>query len=418
MDKSLQLAWRNLWRNWRRTGIALTAIVLGLLLLLFFDGLYGGLDDTMYGNAVRLYGGNIQIHAPGYRVKANRLPLLPLDNADEVVQAIADFAARADPDLPHVVAAGGRIQTGGLIASREGSYPVVITGIEPAVEASFSLQAEHVTAGRFLQPGDGDVVLVGEALARRLEAGIGDRVTLLGKGKHATMRQRTMTIIGIYSLGVAQAEQSAVFISLAEAQSLYDLHDQVTEVAVTLDRIGGETAVITALRAALPAYEVDSWATLEPGVRRAMQTEESYMQGFAVIILFIAAIGILNLMLMAVFERTREMGVLAALGMKRRRLMGLFVLEGAFIGLVGAVIGALLGTALIWAINRAGGIDISAMGDMGEFSALMGDRLYPAVETPQILLRMVTVVFIAFAASLYPAWLAARREPAEALRHV
>src|SRR4029078_12627514 len=107
MRKSITLAWRNMWRNWRRTAIALVAIVLGLILLLFFDGLIKGSDQAILGNAVRLCGGNLQVHAPGFRAKANRLPLLPLEDADAVIQA-----ARA---TPNVLAASKRILTDGLL---------------------------------------------------------------------------------------------------------------------------------------------------------------------------------------------------------------------------------------------------------------------------------------------------------------
>ena len=144
---AVKLAWRNMWRNWRRTAIALVAIVLGLILLLFMDGLIQGSDQAIFGNAVRLYGGNVQIHAPGFREKANRLPLLPLDDADAVVDA-----ARAQPQVRY---AAQRINTGGMISSREGAYSVAITGIDPDVEALHSIQAENVVAGRFLLAEDG-----------------------------------------------------------------------------------------------------------------------------------------------------------------------------------------------------------------------------------------------------------------------
>ena len=124
MGKSFKMAWRNMWRNWRRTTIALVAIVLGLILLLFLDGMIKGSDQAIFGNAVRLYGGNVQVHAPGYRDKANRMPLLPLDDADAVVAA-----AEAQPE---VVAAAKRINTGGLVSTRAGAFPVEITAIEPA----------------------------------------------------------------------------------------------------------------------------------------------------------------------------------------------------------------------------------------------------------------------------------------------
>jgi ABC-type lipoprotein release transport system permease subunit len=146
MKKYIKMAWRNMWRNWRRTMIATIAIVLGLILLIFMSALIEGSDQAMFGNAVRLYGGNIQIHAPGFRVKANRLPMIPLESADEVVQvALAQ---------PQVIVASKRINTGGMVSDREGTYPVTITGIQPAVEAPTSLVAENVTQGRFLQDDD------------------------------------------------------------------------------------------------------------------------------------------------------------------------------------------------------------------------------------------------------------------------
>ncbi|HMN31068.1 MAG TPA: hypothetical protein PKE45_23135, partial [Caldilineaceae bacterium] len=227
---TLKMAWRNMWRNWRRTAIALVAIVLGLILLLFADGLIKGSDQAIFGNAVRLYGGNIQIHAPGFREKARRLPLLALENPDALLETI-----RAQPQ---VKLASKRINTGGMISSREGAFAVAITAIEPAVEAANSLQAENIVAGRFLLPEDGDAVVIGQGLADLLHVRVGDRVTLLGRGAHEQMRQRTMTIVGIYSLGIAEAEKISALITLPEAQTLYNLRGQATEITIVLQQVG------------------------------------------------------------------------------------------------------------------------------------------------------------------------------------
>ena len=134
-------------------------------------------------------------------------------------------------------------------------------------------------------------------------------------------------------------------------------------------------------------------------------------------VLIIAGIGILNLMLMAVFERTREMGVLAALGMKGRQIMGLFLLEGVFIGIIGAIIGCSLGALLLGWVGQVG-INLSGASGMGEVMALLGDRLYPSITLSDLLSRSVLVMVIAAIASLYPAWQASRQEPAQALHHV
>ena len=409
MPKLLTLAWRNMWRNWRRTAIALIAIVLGLILLLFMQGMIKGSDQAIYGNAVRLYGGNIQVHAPGFLVKANRLPLLPIDDADKVVEI-----ASAQPD---VTLAAKRINTGGIVSSRDTAAPVAIAAIQPSVEAANSIQADNITEGRFLQDGEGDAVVIGRGLADMLNAKVGDRVTLLGKSRSETMRQRSMTIVGIYDLGMREAEKGTVFVTLAEAQSLYNLRNEATAVNVSLQKVGEEEKVVSELQAQLPNHEVNSWDSLRPELRQTMETKAISVTIFGLVVLLIASIGILNLMLMAVFERTREMGVLAALGMKGRQLMTLFLLEGALIGTVGAVIGCTLGWLLVSLIGQQG-FNLSYGQGMGDITALLGDRIYPTVSLGDVVSRGVMVVVIAALASLYPAWQASQKEPAVALHHV
>ena len=409
MKKYIKMAWRNMWRNWRRTMIATIAIVLGLILLIFMNTLIKGSDQALFGNAVRLYGGNIMVHAPGFRIKANRLPMLPLENADEIVQvALAQ---------PQVVAASKRINTGGMVSDREGTYPVTISGIQPTVEAPISLVAENVTQGRFLRDDDEGAIIVGKGLADLLDISVDDRVTLIGRRQNEAMRQHSMTIIGIYDLGLPEAEKGMVFINLPDAQSLYNLRDQETEVAISLQSVGQEKALVAKLQADLPDYEIDSWETLRPELRQTMDIKAIFTSIFGFIVLLIASIGILNLMLMAVFERTREMGVMAALGMKGRQLMGLFLLEGILIGFVGAVIGCILGWALVLAVGQVG-IDFSFASQTGELTALMGSRIYPSISAINIIGYGIAVLVIAGLASLYPALQASRKEPAEALHHV
>lgn len=407
MGKLLKMAWRNIWRNWRRTMIAVIAIALGLALLLFFDGMMGGGEQAIYGNTVKLLGGNVQGHAPGYRERAKRLPLYPLADAQAIVQAAAS--------QPQVIAVSRRIKTGGMVSSREGTFPVVIIGIEPEKEAPVSLIAGKVVQGSYLAASDQDLLLIGQALAKKLEVTVGDRVALVGRATHEQMRQRTMTIVGIYDLGIPDIEKRMVYVSLAEAQSLFDLRDQATEVVVSLRSVGQEGPVVTALQAALPGYEVDAWDTLNPESKQTMEMNKQIMGMFGMIILLIAGVGILNLMLMAVFERTREIGLLAAMGVKQWEIMVLFLLEGMLIGSVGAVIGTALGGAVIAYYGRVG---MEWATEYSEMAALLGGRIYFHVGTDLLLARGLTVAIIAALASIYPAWQASRREPAEALHYV
>lgn len=409
MSKFIQLAWRNMWRNWRRTSIALVAIALGLVLLILMDSLLHGSDQAIFGNAVRLYGGNIQIHSPGFREKNNRSPLLPISDSEEVLNTV-----RAHPE---VVTTAQRINTLGIVSSHGGSYPVIISAIEPSIEALHSIQAEHISQGRFLLDEDEDAVLIGKGLADLLDMNVGDHMNLVGKKRQGDMHQRSMVIVGIYDLGMAEAEKRMVFIPLIEAQTLYNLRDQITEISLSLQSIEQENTVMNALKASLPNYEIDSWQTLKPELKQTIQTKMAYTSILGIVVVLIASIGILNLILMAVFERTREMGVLAALGLKNWQIMGLFLLEGTFIGIVGAIAGCIVGSFLTFLIGQVG-IDLSYASGMGELTALLGSRLYPSLTITDVINRGITVSIIATLASLYPAWQASGKEPAEVLHHL
>jgi ABC-type lipoprotein release transport system permease subunit len=409
MGMFLKLAWRNLWRNWRRTVIAVIAISLGLAMLLFFDGILGGSTQAMYGNLVKLQGGNIKIHAPGYKEKASRLPLLPLADAEAVVQTALG--------QPNVIAASRRIVTGGMLGSRAGTFPLTIYGIEPELEAPVGLMASKVSSGRYLTAADEDQVFIGQGLAKQLEVGVGDRVTLTGRATHEQMRSRTMTVVGIYDLGFAEMEKGMVYVSLAEAQALFDLRDLATEVVVSMPTVGKEQPVINALRSALPGYEVDSWITAEAAMQQTLGTKDQVMGLFGLVTLMVAGVGILNLMLMAVFERTREIGVLGALGLKRGETMLLFLLEGLLIGILGVLAGGALGGLIVAYFGRVG-MYFGNFGDYSPMVALLGDRVYFDVGLVRVLNRCLTVLAIATLAALYPAWQASRQEPAEALHHV
>jgi len=409
MRLSLRLAWRNIWRHRRRTFIVVLAMAMGLAMMMLYDGLVAGFNQAIYGNAIKVLGGNIQVHAAGYREKADQTPLLPLADDQAVVEA-----ALAQPAI---LAATRRIHTGGLASSREGAFAVGITGIEPEKEVDVNLAAQHVVAGRYLTADDADVIFIGKGLADALDVQVGDRITLTGRSTHEQMARRTMTVAGIYDLGMPDIEKRTIYMSLGEAQSLYDLTGRSTEVAIVLKQLGQEGAVIAALKPGLAGYEIDSWETNFPELQQALGTKGGVMNIFSVIILVIAGIGILNLLLMAVYERTREIGLLGALGMKPRQISLLFILEGTMIGLVGVAAGialGLLGNGLLMKV----GIDYSQFSNVTSYMALMGGRVYPDWGVDKLLWRALTVAIISALAAFYPAREAAQREPAEALHYV
>ncbi|OGO28610.1 MAG: hypothetical protein A2Z16_07745 [Chloroflexi bacterium RBG_16_54_18] len=404
-----RLAWRNLWRHKRRTIIVAVAMALGLGLMMFYDGLIAGFDQAIYGNAIKVLGGNIQIHAEGYNTELGQNPLLPLPDDQAVV-----LAALSEP---LVESATRRIITGGLLTSPEGAFGVNIIGIEPEKELGVNLAAQHIATGRYLSQDDGDMIFIGQGLAEAMDVGVGDRITMVGRSTHDQMRQRTMTVAGMYDLGMPEYEKGTVYVSLGEAQSLFDLAGQSTEVAVVLKQLGTEPKVISALEPLLPGYEIDTWRNNYPELLAAITTKNGVMNIFGVIILLIAGIGILNLLLMAVYERTREIGLLGAMGLKPRQISILFILEGTLMGLVGVAAGIAFGL-FINGLIRLVGLDFSAMTSATEYMALISGRIYPTWGLEKLLGRALTVAIIAALAALIPASEAARREPAEALHHV
>ncbi|HEX2697587.1 MAG TPA: FtsX-like permease family protein [Anaerolineales bacterium] len=409
MQLYLRLAWRNIWRHRRRTVIIVLAMGFSLALMMWYDGMIDGFNQAIYGNAIRVLGGNIQIHAAGYREKIDSNPLLPLVDASTVIQAASS--------QPNVIAATPRIITSGLATSPEGAFAVSIIGIDPDAEKPVSLIADHISAGNWLTASDQDSILVGKALADAMGIQIGDRVTLVGSDIHKQNRQRTMVVTGIYSIGIAATEKNNAYITLAEAQNLYGLPNQVTEVDLTLKKLGQEPSVIAALTPALPGYEVESWDKNYPDLKNAIDRKGAVMNVFGVIIIAIAGIGILNLLLMAVYERTREIGLLGAMGLKPRQIATLFILEGTMIGVVGVVAGVVLGLALNGSLGVVG-LDYSAFSSISDYMALVTTRVYPTLGLNNLFARAVTVIIISTLAAWIPASEAARREPAQALHHV
>jgi ABC-type lipoprotein release transport system permease subunit len=261
------------------------------------------------------------------------------------------------------------------------------------------------------------MALIGKGLADAMDLKVGDRFTLAGRATHEQMRQRTMTVVGIYDIGMTEIEKQTVYLSLNEAETLYGLPGKATEVMVTLKDIGHEAPVIAALKSSLTGVEVTSWQTNFPELQATIGTKGAVMTIFGIIILAIAGIGILNLLLMAVYERTREIGLLGAMGLRPRQISLLFLLEGTMMGLAGAVVGIGVGLVAMLILSRVG-FDYSAFSSLTSYTALISGKVYPSLGLEQLPMRTLTVLIISALAAVIPAREAAQREPAEALHFV
>jgi len=379
--------------------------------LVMYDGMIVGFETAVYGNAIKLSGGNVQVRAKGYEASYSPNPMLPMGNGLDAVKAAEG--------LPNVEAVLRHANTGGFVSNREGIFPVGIYGIEPEKESTVNpiFQDEFLLDGRMLSPEDEDVVFIGKGLADAMNIGVGDRIMMSGKSAHEEMRQRTMTVVGIYDINLASFERQGLYISLNEAQRLYDLGDNVTEVIIYADVTGKETPIVNALKASLSGYEITTWRTAIPELSATVEMKNAVMTAFSIVILGIASIGLFNILLMAIYERTQEIGLLAAIGLKPRQISLLFLFEGIMIGLVGAVVGTIMGY-LITSVIGIFGINYGAFVNLVDYMALMGSHIYPAFDLELTLQRAGLLAVISALAALYPAIEASRREPADALHHV
>jgi ABC-type lipoprotein release transport system permease subunit len=387
------------------------AMAMMMSFLIMYDSMILGFETAVYGNAIKLSGGNIQVRAIGYEDSYSANPMLPMGDGLDAVQA-----AEAQPG---VTSALRHANTGGLVTNREGVFPVGIYGIEPEKEKPVNpvMQDEFLVAGRFLQADDEDAIFIGKGLADAMGIGVGDRIPLSGKNTNEEMSKRTMTVIGIYDINLPSLERQVVYVSLKAAQDIYGLGNNITEVILFTEVTGKEDPIVEALDASLSGYEVTTWRSAIPELSSTVEMKNAVMTGFSAVILGIAAIGIFNILLMAIYERTKEIGLLGAIGLKPREITVLFLLEGIMIGLVGAAFGAILGF-LITSVLGIFGLNYGFAVDMVDYMALMGTHIYPAFDLNLTLQRAGMVALISSIAALYPALEASRREPADALHHV
>ena len=402
MTSMLRFAWRNVFRNPRRTGIVITAVAVGIGGTLFSVAIFSGMMQQMVENAIQTDLGHLQIHARGYDADP-AIGLLLGEGGREEIDALAGD--------PAVRAFAPRIRGEGLVTSPSASVGVRVLGIDPRRERSLSLVAGSLVEGRYLEVPRR--ALLGEGLARRLAVEVGDKIVISAQDLSGDMTGEAVRVGGIFRTPLAALDRATLFLSLEEAASLFGLGSAISEVVV----LGGARDEIPALQArvlaALPEREVRRWDELQPLLRYMLDTMDQMAWGLYLTIFIAMSFGIANVLLMAIFERIREIGILLALGLSRSRLVFMVVSESIFVTLVGLGIG--FGLAGLCLVLLSGGIDLSAFSEgMAAFG--MGTRIVPALGIQDLTIPTVVALITALLASAWPALRAVRLRPAEAVR--
>ena len=403
LGKLWTIAFRDLGRNRRRSLLSLIAVALGLALLIVWNGLIAGMLEDSLQNNIRLNTGHLQVRNDAYEEDTLSLQWQDLLEDPDVLSAHVS-------ELDEVRAAAPVLWASGILNTVEESTGLRVHGIDTTSPVHAPIR-ESVVAGSFLEPDDRGSILMGQRLADSLGLGVGQNVSLAIVNADGQPSQAVFTVRGLFSTGIPSYDEGTIFLPLARAQSFARVAERASTIVVLLDRQSDADRVASVLES--PGLAVLTWEDLNEFFLQTVQTAMAFYILLDVIVILVVAVVIANTLLMAVFERIREMGILAALGMKGRQIMLMFLLEAATLGLLGIAIGIALGCAGVAYLSR-NGIEIgevaTAAGNMA-LGTTMRARFEPGIITA----LSISTLIIILLASLYPAWYAARQEPVEAL---
>ena len=414
----LQLAWRNLWRNRRRTFITMAAIAFGYAMLLFVACLMAGLRWQMIQNGTCLVMSQIQIHAPGYYPNRSLQKTLGGRKGTDVSALLA--AVSADR---RVSAVAPRVYGYALLSAAHRSAGVELMGVVPDQEPKITTLNTQIAKGSYLTARVPKGVVIGDKLASTIGIELNSQIVLLTQAADGSMGNDVYTVVGILHTGLDAVDRGLVLMTLSSLQDLLHLAPaRIHEVGIKLNNINAATKVAAALEVKLGKtlpVRVMAWPELAPELANYVQ----FNHGVTVVLFFIfflvAVIGVMNTMLMAVYERTREFGMLMAVGMRPAQVIRLILTEAAGLGLASLVVGATLGVPLLWYL-QAHGLDLGgATGEVVSVAGVVvGHLWYGRQDFPAYGQAALGLAATALVSALYPAWRAAQLRPTEAMRKV
>jgi ABC-type lipoprotein release transport system permease subunit len=399
----LRLAWRNVWRTPRRTGVVVTAVAVGIAGVVFSVALNYGMIVQMVETAIATELGHIQIHARGF------------DRNPEIAVRLEDGGGAGALALDAVAGVRSwtrRVRGEGLVSSPRASAGVRIMGIEPEREAAVSLVARSITEGRYLD-GAGRRVLLGVELARRLHVGVGDKIVISVQDLAGDLTGEALRVGGLFRTPSSVLDRGTIFMEIGAAQALFGIGDAVSEIVVVTTARSEIPPVQDFLKAELRDVEVRNWGEIQPVLVYIVDVFDEQAM-YVYLALFIAmAFGIANVLLMAVFERVREIGIITAVGMPRVQLVLMIVVEAILVTLVGLVIGFAGAFGAVAALRD--GIDLSRFSE-GLTAYGIGTRIVPVLRFEDFAVPTAVALLTAVVASAWPALRAARLRPADAVR--
>jgi putative ABC transport system permease protein len=405
MNMMISMAWRNIWRNKVRSVVIMISIALGLVAGLFIMGLYEGVLNDRLNTVIRQEVAHLQVHHP--RFQRDYEAVFCLDSASRLVERIRS--------LENVQAVSARTVAPGMLATSTGSAGVQILGVVPVDEDAVSGLKQKLIEGEGFKANRHNQVVIGRKLADKVNLRLNSKLVLTFTDIENNLVSAAFRVAGVYQSTNAPLEERLVYLHAVDLNRLMQMEDACHEIAVLLNRDEAMTTAEQQLNRLYPNLLIENWQQLSPETKLMIETTDTYSIIFIVIIMLALMFGIINTMLMAVLERTREIGMLVALGMNKLRLFMLVLWETVILTLTGAPFGLLLSWLLITHLGNSG-IDISSISGAAMSGFGFSSLIFPRFPWSSLPLVLYIVCITALLASLVPSFKALRLIPVEAMR--
>ena len=400
----LKVAWRNIGRNRRRTVVTVGAMAFGLYAMVIWFGMLQGMLNDMEATVVEVELGDLQIHAPTYLDDPSLYT--DIDDVDALLSRLEAAGFRAS----------ARLVGAGLAAAHDSAAGASLRGIDVQGNAGVSVISTRLAEGAWLDDDDPAGVVVGRRLARTLDLAVGDELVVLSQTTDGAIANDLYAVRGILDSVSDGIDRSAVFLTDAAFRELFVMPAGAHEIVLRKPDDLELTAALEAAQVLAPDLDTQPWRSLVPTLATYLDSARQMMAIISAIIYIVIAILILNAMLMAVFERIREFGVLKALGVEPRQVLSLIFAESALQTGLALAIGLALSLPTLWYLVEYG-IDTGALGGVSVIGATFATVWRAAVSPATFVTPSMTLILLVLLAVIYPALKAARISPVEAMRH-
>lgn len=400
----VSIGYRNLMRNGRRTVLTALAVALGLVVVFSMSSLIDGMMDTMLADSIRMSSGHLQIRNANY--DADKGSLL----ADDLLRDPEAWAAQVEV-IPEVKSATPVLWNGGLLSTPQESVGIQIVGID--TEDSFNEPIrEGVIEGEYLKNDDRGRILVGKLLADQMGITVGERVSVAASHASGQGQEDIFTVAGLVDTGFPSVDHHRILMPLAQAQSFSGVGDRFSSLILILN--DSEDTAVVAAKFIDPEIQYLTWQELNKLILESVETGIFFYYILYGIVFLAVAVLIANTLIMSVYSRAREIGILGSLGMNRRQITLLFLIEGFLLALLGIIFGWVLGLGLVAYMTNVGITYPAETVTMVE-GFVMGTTIYGGYAWGEFIILSLMLLVIVSLVSLYPAWLAAKMEPVEAI---